>query len=280
MREKKYADILKKYEELENEEKMSLTREIKFKDLQESMDIEDASKSEIKKEKRENASKKSQEKEIKTDKVNDKLKIEDEVEEIREAEDNKRKELKIKEAKNEKNEPDNKEIDDDIYLTTSFKPLKKRISFSKIMKKAIIFIVIILVIGSVGYFVGMPIYIKYINSRPKIIFDKTVEYVSDEMINVINDYNLGNNSLFADVNFVVDNNGETREETFGYSLGVESKRYENSLYLGKDSNSYEINEFFNDGDSYTNFSTSDKYLETKSFVKSAVTSILVSTLFK
>lgn len=264
MREKKYADILKKYEELENEEKLSLTREMKFKDLQDSMDQEDTSKSETKKEKRENTSKKTQKKEIKDEKTNDKLKIENEIEEIREAENKKRKELKIKEVKEEKTESGNKEIDDDIYLTTSFKPLRKRVSFSKIMKKAIIFIVIILVIGSVGYFVGMPIYKKYINSKPKIIFDKTVEYVSDKMINVIDDFNLGNNSLFADVSFRVDNNEEELSENlFGYSLGVEPKRYENFLYLEKDSSSYGINELFNDGDSYTNFSTSDKYLEMK-----------------
>lgn len=258
MREKKYADVLKKYEE-DIDEKMSMTREIKFKDLQESMDKE-AKNEEVQKTTEESISKTSIKKLDKDEEVAKVLKVEEEIDKIRDEENKKRKELKIKEVNKEVLKSSNEEIDDDIYLTTSFKPLKTRISFIKIVKKIGIFMLFILVLGCVGYFAGVPMYKKYINSRPKIIFDKTIEYVSDKMINVINDFNIGNNSILTDIKFNVDNGlGELNEGNFGYRLGIASNRYENSLYMEIENSNYGINDYFNSGKSYTNFSTSDKY---------------------
>lgn len=258
MREKKYADVLKKYEE-DIDEKMSMTREIKFKDLQESMDKE-AKNEEVQKTTEESISKTSIKKLDKDEEVAKVLKVEEEIDKIRDEENKKRKELKIKEVNEEVLKSSNEEIDDDIYLTTSFKPLKTRISFIKIVKKIGIFMLFILVLGCVGYFAGVPMYKKYINSRPKIIFDKTIEYVSDKMINVINDFNIGNNSILTDIKFNVDNGlGELNEGNFGYRLGIASNRYENSLYMEIENSNYGINDYFNSGKSYTNFSTSDKY---------------------
>lgn len=258
MREKKYADVLKKYEE-DIDEKMSMTREIKFKDLQESMDKE-AKNEEVQKTTEESISKTSIKKLDKDEEVAKVLKVEEEIDKIRDEENKKRKELKIKEVNEEVPKSSNEEIDDDIYLTTSFKPLKTRISFIKIVKKIGIFMLFILVLGCVGYFAGVPMYKKYINSRPKIIFDKTIEYVSDKMINVINDFNIGNNSILTDIKFNVDNgSGELNEGNFGYRLGIASNRYENSLYMEIENSNYGINDYFNSGKSYTNFSTSDKY---------------------
>lgn len=258
MREKKYADVLKKYEE-EIDERMSMTREIKFKDLQESMDKE-AKNEEVQKTTEESISKTSIKKLDKDEEVAKVLKVEEEIDKIRDEENKKRKELKIKEINEEVLKSSNEEIDDDIYLTTSFKPLKTRISFIKIVKKIGIFMLFILVLGCVGYFAGVPMYKKYINSRPKIIFDKTIEYVSDKMINVINDFNIGNNSILTDIKFNVDNGlGELNEGNFGYRLGIASNRYENSLYMEIENSNYSINDYFNSGKSYTNFSTSDKY---------------------
>ena len=257
MREKKYADVLKKYEE-DIDEKMSMTREIKFKDLQESMDKE-AKNEEVQKTTEESISKTSIKKLDKDEEVAKVLKVEEEIDKIRDEENKKRKELKIKEVNEEVLKSSNEEIDDDIYLTTSFKPLKTRISFIKIVKKIGIFMLFILVLGCVGYFAGVPMYKKYINSRPKIIFDKTIEYVSDKMINVINDFNIGNNSILTDIKFNVDNGlGELNEGNFGYRLGIASNRYENSLYMEIENSNYGINDYFNSGKSYTNFSTSDK----------------------
>lgn len=258
MREKKYADVLKKYEE-DIDEKMSMTREIKFKDLQESMDKE-AKNEEVQKTTEESISKTSIKKLDKDEEVAKVLKVEEEIDKIRDEENKKRKELKIKEVNEEVPKSSNEEMDDDIYLTTSFKPLKTRISFIKIVKKIGIFMLFILVLGCVGYFAGVPMYKKYINSRPKIIFDKTIEYVSDKMINVINDFNIGNNSILTDIKFNVDNgSGELNEGNFGYRLGIASNRYENSLYMEIENSNYGINDYFNSGKSYTNFSTSDKY---------------------
>ncbi len=258
MREKKYADVLKKYEE-DIDERMSMTREIKFKDLQESMDKE-AKNEEVQKTTEESISKTSIKKLDKDEEVAKVLKVEEEIDKIRDEENKKRKELKIKEINEEVLKSSNEEIDDDIYLTTSFKPLKTRISFIKIVKKIGIFMLFILVLGCVGYFAGVPMYKKYINSRPKIIFDKTIEYVSDKMINVINDFNIGNNSILTDIKFNVDNGlGELNEGNFGYRLGIASNRYENSLYMEIENSNYSINDYFNSGKSYTNFSTSDKY---------------------
>ena len=92
MREKKYADVLKKYEE-DIDERMSMTREIKFKDLQESMDKE-AKNEEVQKTTEESISKTSIKKLDKDEEVAKVLKVEEEIDKIRDEENKKRKDRK------------------------------------------------------------------------------------------------------------------------------------------------------------------------------------------
>ena len=119
MREKKFANILDDYpeevvEEIkeETQEKLSMTRELKFKELQDKIDEEDIVSS-----------------------VTEEVKLEeiDTPEETITLELSK-KELKQK-AKEEKKE--RKAMQEDLYLTSSFKPLRKRFKLSQKNKRPI-----------------------------------------------------------------------------------------------------------------------------------------------
>ena len=71
---------------------------------------------------------------------------------------------------------------EDIYLTTAFKPLTFKKKVNKVILKPLLFIIIsILLICSIGYFGVYPLYMKYFYRNPKNIFinvtDNTYEYI-------------------------------------------------------------------------------------------------------
>ena len=139
MREKKFANILDDYpeevvEEIkeETQEKLSMTRELKFKELQDKIDEEDIVSS-----------------------VTEEVKLEeiDTPDETITLELSK-KELKQK-AKEEKKE--RKAMQEDLYLTSSFKPLRKRFKLNKLFKFIFTLLLIIGALGALGYFVVWPL---------------------------------------------------------------------------------------------------------------------------
>lgn len=257
MREQKYADILKKYEELEEDskdEKLSMTRELKFKELHEqvrdsiSSGVDDA-----------------------VDEDNSNLKkVNDTSSELKKNAD--KLEQNIKNVSKEGKDSNNgiskkKDNEDDIYLTTSFKPPK----FSQNVKKgANVLLVMILVLGvflAIGYFGLYPIYKKYVSSRPKMIFDSSVDYVSDYLKNVIEKNVSESDVFYFDTNFKIKSNidgfDELYNDTYGIEFGVDPARKTSfsSIYVKDNNKRYASRIIEKEDKVYYNYSTSDKYLE-------------------
>ncbi len=71
---------------------------------------------------------------------------------------------------------------DDIYLTSSFKPFKKRFKVSKLIFSLIKVIIFFAILGAIGYFVAYPLYKFYLSSKPQNIFISTIDYATDRLI--------------------------------------------------------------------------------------------------
>lgn len=291
MREQKYRDILDKYEESlnskslekESEEKLSMTRELKFKDLQESL-IEEDNKEDLTmtrelkfldkvKEATDISSngedEYEDEDEVTIDKestLKESADIERELDEAIDREIEKQKELKVKDVHEEETKT-SKIADDDIYLTTSFKPFKKRFRFRKVFKVLFILLILIGGIGALTYFVALPLYHKYIDSRPKMIFDHTIDYIDKEFGNVIDLIFTDDDIYYNDVNFKLDTNIDTldilSDYTYGFQTAVspKDKSYESFIYVKENNEKYGLRYVEKKLKEYANLTGSDNYME-------------------
>ena len=181
MREKKYANILDDFpedvvqeikdeiHELEDvEEKLSMTRELKFKELQDGID---------------NEQKTENDEVVSTHDTNDEL-IDDEPI-IREVDLSLSKKEMKKQFKEEKKAK--KKAQEDLYLTSSFKPLRNRFRLKKVFKVLFSLIFTIGILTSVAYFLILPLYNKYLASKPRAIFEHSIDYVAEELTKMVSE---------------------------------------------------------------------------------------------
>ena len=145
MREKKYANVLnddfsviEESKIADNEEKLSMTRELKFKDLQESID---------------NSRSKENIVNGATD-LGDTEEVVLSIKDYNEIRDNE------KDIEDELNDEKKKENNEDIYLTTSFKPFKKRFKLRKVFKFIFMLLLIVLIFVSLFFFIILPFSIQ------------------------------------------------------------------------------------------------------------------------
>lgn len=262
MREKKYANVLDDYQEVieeekkeQSEEKLSMTRELKFKELQDNIDNEDVvapmkTRVEVRKEK-----------ELKT------MELSNTLNEVKALEETGKVEID-KETISDKEVMGGKTSNDDLYLTASFKPFKKRFRMKKVFKVLFSMIFVTLLVVLVTYFVGIPLYNKYLNSKPKAIFENTIDYIAAEVYNVIDsNYYEQQDYSFFELNFMFDTNSEEFKDYSGMYLGTrvqtEGDNFEELIYV-KDSvtsEEYGLKLINKDGIEYSKFSHSDKYFK-------------------
>lgn len=272
MREQKYADVLKKYEEemktvgeaedetfiKETSESLSMTRELKFKDLQKQIDDEYFKEIEVE-ETTDNGN--TEEVKIKEEVIEDKTK------------ENKFNEAEIKEEKAEVKEDknkvgqDNKNIDDDLYLTTSFKPLKKRFKLRKVFKVIFIILFVVLLFGCLGYFVVRPLYNKYLQSKPQAILETVIDKTSEKIVSVLDANIVDDTKYYFDVNFRLNSNIDDlyylTDSNYGFRMGVDpdNKLYDEMVYIKDGQDIYGLNYFEKNNKAYMKFSNSTNILD-------------------
>lgn len=240
MREKKYANVVSDVEianESESADKLSMTRELKFKDLQMKIDEE----------------------------IGDSL-INEELKENDDNSDN------ISLSKNDNKycvdgQPNSKKVDDDIYLTTSFKPFKKRFKLRKVFKIMFEFMLVIVVLLSLYFLAFLPLYNKYLSSKPQAIFNNTVDSIGNGLVKLIEDNVVDDDKLYFDINFKINSNYDElyylSNYNYGYQISVEPKlkTFNEYIYLNDGDSSYGINYFEKDSRAYLNYSTSENILD-------------------
>lgn len=247
MREKKYANVLLEDEDKEKlkkisdntEEieldgaKLSLTRELKFKELlkenddisledlnkelNEDYDLTDTSERAIIKKKfekftdiTENSGPSIEERDEKGELIMPKVKGE--------------KRIVGAYTKHDEDGEVIEEQDDDIYLTTAFKPLKKRFKISKLIKILVTIIVMVALIFSVYYYFVKPVYNIYVNSKPDMIFNNTIDKVSEDFSSygklIFNNRWDSNNDtdIYAYIKSKSSNIGDITDSNFTYTI--------------------------------------------------------------
>ena len=256
-----------------NEEKLSMTRELKFKELQEKIDEEESEKlveEAILKSKKKASKKETSE-------------LEKEIDELLEVESKKVKKKKIskkeveeeldellgeKKSSKKKEKEDIKiskvNVDDDLYLTSSFKPLKKRFKLRKLFKFLFKLIFTILVLGAFVYFILLPVYKMINDSKPKAIFDGAIDYVQEKLDYVFTSSD-NKNSFFFDTKLSVDSNMKDLNKftdisfIFNGGVDIKNKVFDLGMYIEKNNEKYGYRLIEMEGNNYTNYSTSDNY---------------------
>ena len=219
MREKKYANILN--DEVEKEEKLSTTRSLKYKDLHEKA--------------------KMTEKEEDFEKTAP-ISI-DELEAT----------VKSKPVKEETPK------EDDIYLTSSLKPVKKALKPKRIVKIIFIFILLALIGLLSFFFLIKPLYKWFVNSQPINVYYNTIDNISDYLVSNINEDFVDTGIFYGDVNFEINTNDselkEISNKTFGYAIGVDTKnkKAEEFFYVKNNGKKYGKYYYEIDGKSYNTF---------------------------
>ncbi len=315
MREKKYANLLdvddKKIDVEEKREKeLSMTRELKFKDLQQAIDDQKAV--EFKKDDfgvflEENANAnlytlmdESPDIEVENVDVSDTAEIEvvtseevtdkeetdvleenienveleevkDEIENL-DQDDNSDllddeqlealEDLRVGRKKKEKNE-----YNDDLYLTTSFKPLRKKIRVSKIIKFFFKTAFIFILLGLFGYFILLPMYKKYIESKPVIIYENAIKYVFDKSLEIYTENIPESDKYYLDLDFDFESNyknvSKLNNRTYGYQVGFDLKNniFEDKVYFNEGIKEFGLTYIENKDNFYHKYSNSQNYFQ-------------------
>ena len=277
----------KKKKELESEEKLSMTRELKFKELQDKIDEEEADRivAEAIRKSRKKASQKNEE-----------LTTFDEIDQLLEQEAKKKKKKKemvpveedvpVEEVKQEQEVSITKiNHEDELYLTSSFKPLRKRIKFSKVFVSILKFLFVVVVLALFVIFVILPLYNMIESSRPKSIFNNSIDYVKDTLISSVDVFvNDEDTSYTWDASVDLDTNMKDLEfinkNKFVYTgaFDLDDKVLEAGMYIEKEDKSrYGYSIIEEDGENYYKLSTSDVFIKgfleksESSFVEEAIT---------
>lgn len=285
-RAEKYADVVQKYEEeqeaikkdkekeIETEEKLSMTRELKFQTIQKKLDdtttVGDAEEI-VKLEEPEVYDKDiTSEIEVEENALNntDTLEVETLDEEILEEpkEEKKVEEKSVelissKEIKKAKNE-----IEDDLYLTSSLKPLRKRFKLRKVFKVLFSFILFVLVLVGLYFFGFKPLYNFLVNSKPRKVFENSIDYVVSATKKNIEGISYENDILYTDFSFKINSNmedyGDFGSYYFGYGFGSDpvNKKFQESTYIKINGQVYSIDYIESGGKAYAHFSSSDNYI--------------------
>ena len=97
--------------------------------------------------------------------------------------------------------------EDDLYLTKSINPIrKKKVRLKKIFK-VIIIVLIILILSLVGYFkLIKPFFSSIVNSDPRKVFENGLDYVSDEIKKNLNQYADDRGVITLSINAKIDSN--------------------------------------------------------------------------
>lgn len=269
-----------KKRDVETEEKLSMTRELKFKELQDKIDEEEADRiveEAIQKSKRKNSNNSvtsELEKEIdeiievETKKGRKKKKVEVSDEEISELLGETKKEEIVPE-KEKTNEEEIKikkvNIEEDLYLTSSFKPLKKRFKFSKLVKFLLKLIITLGILGAFVYFILFPLYKMIESSKPKAIFDNSLDYVQEQIYTFIDTNMELDEEVFSFETIVdIDSNIKDMEIVtdnsfiMTYGIDAKNKKFENGLYVeNKDKVRHGFTYVEHNTSIYSKYSTSD-----------------------
>ena len=167
--------------------------------------------------------------------------------EIQEKLDNENDEVKSKaEIKREK-----KKREEELYLTMSLKPLRKRLTLKKSVKRVLRVVLLTVILFSFCHFIALPLYHKYLDSKPKAIIDGSIDYVFD---NIDAYLNMSNDGLYLNATNRVDG------VNYGYAIGSDDKEFMDYLYVESNDDSYGIVNL-KDDNNYLRFTNdSSKYV--------------------
>ncbi len=244
-RAEKYANVIDEYEDKlkKAEEKLSVTRELKFSELQKEIDntVTIADYEEM--DNLNNSGSKNSvtdTSEIQVEDVPDSFDTneidvpeEDTLEIVKTHPVNERKKEKKEDTKDIKiiDEPteeliavDGEESDkdeDDLYLTKSINPIRKKKVRLKKTIKILIILFILLILGLVGYFkLIKPFYLSIVNSDPRKVFENGLDYISDEAKKTLNQYADDRGVFLLNINTKIDSNinGFSHDDSTSYNV--------------------------------------------------------------
>jgi len=271
---------------VESEEKLSMTRELKFKELQEKIDDEEDNRvieeAILKSKKKTSTKKVSSELEKEIDallEVENKKKkkkkplSQKQIEEFEKVLEEtvripKRKLKEELEAKKEEVVINKVENDDDIYLTASFKPIKKKFRLKKVFRVFLKLLFVLLLLGAFGYFVIYPLYKMINDSKPISIYSNTIDYISDSLNEFVDKvYIEDDGSYKLDSKVLVNTNINKylslNNSKLSLSNGIDfnNNTYNLEMYVEDENNKYGFNLVEKNNSNYYNLSTSNFFIK-------------------
>jgi len=247
-RAEKFANVVDDYETKlkETEKKLSVTRELKFSELQKEIDntvtiadyeeMDNLINSGSKKEITDTSEIQVEDVEVVEDTseivtINENTK---EIETISPRKSSKKKKEDTSEVKiiDEPTEEliatDGEESDkdeDDLYLTRSMNPIKRKPKLKKVFKILIV-LLIVLVVGLFTFFkVFRPLYWELVNSDPRKVFDKSLDNVSKELKKNFDEYfdssGVGILSIKTRIDSNIDNFGTDSDVAYAVDYGYD-----------------------------------------------------------
>ncbi len=161
---------------------------------------------------------------------------------------------------------------EDIYITSSFKPLKKRLKLKKTIKYVIVILILLLIGLGLFFFLLRPAYQYYLNSKPINVFYNSIDSISDYIIDELDEDLADKHSLYTNFEFKVNTNDKDISpiggKTYGFTLGADTKNnsLEEFVYFKDNDKKYGRYYFEKDGKYYNMLSSDDVLYDVTDYV--------------
>ena len=170
-------------------------------------------------------------------------------------------------------EPKVEEPKEDIYLTASLQPIKKKFRLKKVFKVLLVLLLLVGIGIALFFFLLKPAYDLYVNSKPINVFYNTIDGVSDYIIEQIDSEKSDTGIIYGDLDFQINTNIEDLDffsnNRYGYSLGMDTKNdsFEEFMYIKDDGVKYGRYYYLKDGKSYNTFTNSGEIYDVTDYVE-------------
>lgn len=155
------------------------------------------------------------------------------------------------------------EEEEDIYITRSFQPIKKKKRLKRSVVKFFKILFVLAILGIGGYFVFNKVMDIYNSTRPLYIYRAFVDGVVDESTRVLGNINVDEYKLDIDVDTNMKSYEYLNNGNFGYGFNVKEDKYQDYIYYVDNYEEVGIYTLINDEKMYKQYSNNDDVYKVK-----------------
>lgn len=155
------------------------------------------------------------------------------------------------------------EEEEDIYITQSFQPIKKKKRLKRSVIKFFKILIILTILGVVGFFIFNKVLSIYNSTRPVNIYKAFVNGIVEESTRVLGNIDIDEYKLDIDVDTNMKSYDYLNDSNFGYGFNVKEDKYQDYIYYVDNYEEVGVYTLINDEKMYKKYTNNDDIYKSK-----------------